>query len=708
LQLLGQYQNNLTTAYYSELLALITSAISTGDLAGGSAFDQSNLLALEAEAQSFESLPIGTNNSTVTDDSINYPLSLLQARLNAILSEVNSFISTSDRLLNILVNETTLIDKLLSADKLNYWVTTLPKVLNAWSASWDFTIGLGAEATYLSPIDPEILTSYEANSAALVSYVSNIIGQNIPTSLAQYVFARTGTTSEILNALCLVNGSEPSECNTGRIFDCSSSTMLEGLLPSNNMVSFPIKNIVWNYETNGTPQELYAQDFTWAQLDIIEDEPNITFINTPSVQTIFPQGSSSAVVINVTGQVPGGALPTYLRLLFYPRSNVKTTSIVNGTTTPLSAYSIDPNNISIISLDGSIDYSLTTDFNVDPIKGITPINISTLTEVIIYFTEYWPAYQCSLDQTNWSPIVMLDPNRIYPDDTVSFTPVDVDITNNIFPITDETGLSTGLYFQLMGILNSTYTFLITTPSIGEAVGPVAVMELEVLNPSYMNTLQISPYSESPMLLTQVQIVGLTQENISSVFIGSLLLDSSIQIQFPRQFVCKIYLTLTQNNYTIKEYQDVSSNSLRENIMNSLQASMPVAVQTANVSTPVVYRGYQYEWGIEDLAAYDLQQNTPSVFVQGPFTIQGCPILIRFDAQVYGTINSYICYQAYSSTGALLDENLLGFSVTPGSSIVFPFSSGVTISNISYVVISLRFVLRSINSGIYKYNLQVTA
>src|SRR5579872_7506564 len=97
---------------YQELLALLDAAISAGDLSGASAFNQSSLQALEQQAQSFASLPTGTASSRVTDDSFNYPLSLLLARLNALQNEVNSFTSISGRLLDILSNETTLIDEL--------------------------------------------------------------------------------------------------------------------------------------------------------------------------------------------------------------------------------------------------------------------------------------------------------------------------------------------------------------------------------------------------------------------------------------------------------------------------------------------------------------------------------------------------------------------------------------------------------------------
>jgi hypothetical protein len=101
--LLGSYNSSLTAAYYQELLDLLDKAISSGDLSGGSAFDKSSLLKLEAQAQSFATLPTGVR---VMDDSFNYPLSLLEARLKALAAEAGNFTTVSGRLLEILANET--------------------------------------------------------------------------------------------------------------------------------------------------------------------------------------------------------------------------------------------------------------------------------------------------------------------------------------------------------------------------------------------------------------------------------------------------------------------------------------------------------------------------------------------------------------------------------------------------------------------------
>lgn len=98
--------SSLTNEYYQTLLALLNAAIAAGDLSGGSAFDKTALLNLEQQAQSFASLPTATAGMRVMDDSFNYPLSLLLARLKSISSEAGNFTLTSGRLLNVLPNET--------------------------------------------------------------------------------------------------------------------------------------------------------------------------------------------------------------------------------------------------------------------------------------------------------------------------------------------------------------------------------------------------------------------------------------------------------------------------------------------------------------------------------------------------------------------------------------------------------------------------
>jgi hypothetical protein len=657
MELLGSYNSQLTSAYYQQLLALLDSAISAGDLSGGSAFNKSNLLALEQQAQSFSSLPTGTAGSRVTDDSFNYPLSLLLARLNALQAEVTNFTAVSGRLLNILLNETTLIDDLLAADNIAQWQASLPSLAGAWSTRWDFSTGQGPKSPTLPPLDPATGVIY--NSALPIT----------------------------------------------SIFDCTTGVLTTGLRPPTAPRTFPFKSMSWSYQTLGTPQELYAPDMSWTQLDLLANLPDIDFSAPPQIQVLLPQGGINPSMFEVVGQVPGGALPTYVRVLFYPRLNsLMGVSVSNGVAKSLSSYQIDPNSVVVLVANGSDAYTLTTDYNADPSAGMTPVDIGTNVSVDIYFTEYWPAYQCSMDQVNWSPIFMLDVNRPYPDDATDFLPLD--IQSDRFPLMDETGVATGIYFRPLQTLTIPYTLLVTTPA-GSAFGPQAVLELDVSQPSFLNAVSLSPYAAFPALLQKVEVEGLTSATRHIVWAGSYLMEQPLEITFPRQIVAKVYLTLMQVNYTIKEYQEESAEALRENTMASLQASLPFSVQGAVAASPSIYRGYQYEFGFENLTALDSDPTPPGVFVQGPIVVPGCPDVIRFDAEILGTVGCYLCYRAYDASGNLLDENTNGFAITFGTAEVFPFASTVTRANVASTEIDLRFVLRSTNAAVSRYFLQAT-
>jgi hypothetical protein len=165
--------------------------------------------------------------------------------------------------------------------------------------------------------------------------------------------------------------------------------------------------------------------------------------------------------------------------------------------------------------------------------------------------------------------------------------------------------------------------------------------------------------------------------------------------------------MSQENYTIEEYQEDSPDALRRNTMNSLQSYLPFSIGGAPASIPIIYRGYQYELGFEDMIALDVQVSVPGVFVQGPLNIPGCPDALRVDAQITGTVSMYMCYQAFDSSGTVVDANLPGVAVTPGTTVVFPFSSLLDRTTVATTQVSVRFVLRSVDATVSRYFIQTT-
>ena len=72
--------------------------------------------------------------------------------------------------------------------------------------------------------------------------------------------------------------------------------------------------------------------------------PAVDFSAAPQLEVVFPQGRTVSGLIDVQGSVPGGVIPTYVRLLFYPRRNqILGATASNGVGITLSAYSIDSN-----------------------------------------------------------------------------------------------------------------------------------------------------------------------------------------------------------------------------------------------------------------------------------------------------------------------------------------------------------------------------
>jgi hypothetical protein len=131
------------------------------------------------------------------DDSFNYPLSLLEARLKALAAEAGNFTTISGRLLDILANETSLIDDILAADELARWEASLPRLSGAWSTGWSFRIGQGKKSFTLAPTDPVTGVEYA------------------------------------------------SDLRLGQVFDCTSATLRNGLLPPATPRDFPFKSVSW-------------------------------------------------------------------------------------------------------------------------------------------------------------------------------------------------------------------------------------------------------------------------------------------------------------------------------------------------------------------------------------------------------------------------------------------------------------------------------
>jgi hypothetical protein len=728
MQLLGNYQSTLSSSYYQQLVTLLQQAIQAGDFGGGQVFDQAALVALQKQAQNFSTLPQPSAGQVVTDESFNNPLTLLAAQFAALLNESNAFATQLTALLSVLSKDTALIDQLLAEADLQTWASTIPGVTGATQIMWDFGVGYG-------PIAPLILTGIWTDPATSATYSNNpTLASNLATVLLPGL---TATAS--------------------------------GLTCPQNIATVPVNNLTWTYTTGNAQVEVLNQD-SWTKLTLLEPQPLINFSSTPSV-------TPAASPFVVTGTSNLGSLPVYIQTSFVGRQRHTTASATNGTTISLSPYRVDTDEVFVFVGYGTTKQQLlssATDYTVDQYGNFTPITLAAAaTTVDIFFEEEFPAYQCSIDQVNWSPLLMLDPARPYPDGATLFPPIawSMDSKGNLaLPVTDEIGTPTGMYIEI-GSAVPTQAYLLQ--AVGQAspntVGATALLEIDFAQLSYLTVLRMTPFTTFPMILTKVEIQGITTNTRQTVWSGSTPIDQPTalhldQIMGINPLVSKVFLTFYQPNYSLKQQTVTPPDALRLNVMSQLQAVLPFNARNVVPPPAVVYTGAQYEFGVADVSG-EAWTASSGVFVSGPNRFVGIPELIRFDAvstdgisnATYtgtyvppnlinkipsaqnssgslahmmsgeslamsedtsgGPVDFYLCFQAFDNTGTVIKQNLTGYLLPTGGSgqcfsFTYPFINGWSIgsgalSQIDHVDFYIKIVHRSSSAVAQHYMLQVT-
>ena len=728
MQLLGNYQSTLSSSYYQQLVTLLQQAIQAGDFGGGQVFDQAALVALQQQAQNFSTLPQPSAGQVVTDESFNNPFTLLAAQFTALLNESNAFATQMAALLSVLGKDTALVDQLLAEADLQTWASTIPAVTGATPIMWDFGVGYG-------PIAPLSLTGIWTDPATSATYPNNpTLSSNLATVLLPGL---TATAS--------------------------------GLTCPQNIATVPVNNLTWTYTTGNAQVEVLNQD-SWTKLTLLEPQPLINFSSTPSV-------TPAASPFVVTGTSNLGSLPVYIQTSFVGRQRHTTASATNGTTISLSPYRVDTDEVFVFVGYGTTKQQLlssATDYTVDQYGNFTPITLAAAaTTVDIFFEEEFPAYQCSVDQVNWSPLLMLDPARPYPDGATLFPPIawSMDSKGNLaLPVTDEIGTPTGMYIEI-GSAVPTQAYLLQ--AVGQAspntVGATALLEIDFAQLSYLTVLRVTPFTTFPMILTKVEIQGITTNTRQTVWSGSTPIDQPTalhldQIMGINPLVSKVFLTFYQPNYSLKQQTVTPPDALRLNVMSQLQAVLPFNARNVVPPPAVVYTGAQYEFGVDDVSG-EAWTASSGVFVSGPNRFVGIPELIRFDAvstdgisnATYtgtyvppnlinkipsaqnssgslahmmsgeslamsedtsgGPVDFYLCFQAFDNTGTVIKQNLTGYLLPTGGSgqcfsFTYPFINGWSIgsgalSQIDHVDFYIKIVHRSSSAVAQHYMLQVT-
>ena len=662
MQLLGSYKNKLSQFHYQQLLQLLQDAISAGDYGGGKLFDKTAADRLKQQADDFASLPGVLAGSRASAASLNQPLELLSARYQAISQEREDFLEQMDRLLAVLEKDSNLIDQLLAAAAMERWVSRRPPLSESRRFYQDFAATHGATAVSFPLTDPETGVPY-SKKVQDVGYL-----------------------------LKAVPGLEDEPVRTG-----------VGVPAAVNRIR-PI-NMRWHFESAGDSEDLIGPD--WGKLSILEPSPRLTY-GDPTVTVLVPQDKTIYGVFEISGREEEGNLPVFVRTLTQPRRlSVAVTLPAAGGALTLSTNRVQLDDVLV--LDDARSYDQGIDYQVTDLGQVVPLSPLGGRNVTVKFTELYPAYQSSINQQDWGPVIMLDPSRPYPDGTRGA--LHLTIENDRFPITDETGRPLGLFLRMLARPQCDYLFRVDTV-VAAGYGMEATLELELDKPSYINGFHLAPAVNFPFRLMSVTAEGLTSDTSRMIYWGGDVLDRPVSLRFPRQLVHRLYLNFRQENYSYKEQVIDPADKLRREALQNLQSVLPFSLRRTVITPARVSEGAQYEFGLSDLYAEDWTATMPQdygVIILGPFEVPGNPELIRLDADFSGDVKFYLIDVPFDVNGVLVqssfhETNPHGIEVVPGRALAFTPPAAANISKVQFYV---KIVLRSEYAVAERFLLEVS-
>jgi len=208
----------------------------------------------------------------------------------------------------------------------------------------------------------------------------------------------------------------------------------------------------------------------------------------------------------VRGQQVAGNLPVYVKIVFVPRRcKVTLSHCADQVALPLSIYRISPDDI--IVYDGAQSYEQDQDYTLDLRNGqsnLVPRATLAGNTVHVQVTEYFPGYQCSINNMDWSPAVMFDATTPFPDVRTNYFPIEITV-DGWFPVVDELGSPLGIQIQPVSG-NIYYEALLrieVAPS--SSFGVTGTLEVEFDRPGYYNGLRLSPFVNMPVILTRIRV-----------------------------------------------------------------------------------------------------------------------------------------------------------------------------------------------------------
>ena len=601
MDLLPQYNSNLPTFQYLQLLQLLEANVAQGEYAAGTLFDVAAGQALQQQAQDFTSLSLPSAGQRSDAYSLNYPLSLLIARYAAMTSECADFTSRLGGYMSVLEKDSALVDFLLAAARLRAWVASRPQLGGAASFSWDFTQSLGPRAA-LPLVDPQNPTlAQPASSAAL---------------------------------------------ETAAFF---SAGLLEGAAPPANTALVAPTEMSWTCASTATTEILSGAD--WAKLSVLENAP-LLVMGSPVTSQLTPQGTDGTTLWSNFFAIGGisntGNLPVFVETTFLPRRSSRTVTLSGPLA--LSAYQVMSDDL--IVYNSTVAYAFGVDYTLSDAGVLTPASSLLGQAVTILFTEYFPAFHCSINGSVWSQYLMLDPLRPYPDDATSYAPIE--LPSGLFAITDELGAPLGLTLQMVSAPSLEYLLRIEQV-VASGYGESATLEID-FPPSYLNGLRLAPAAPYPATIQGIQVFGVSDTACTQIFQGSLLLDRDVTFRFDRTLVRRALVFLRQEGYTLNQHQLNPPDFAKRSLLAQLQAVLPFSVQSIAPPASQLLIGAQYDFGLRDVAGVNsttaVVVNRPGILISGPYSVTSSPEVLRFDAVLDGEVGTYLEVQETYDDGTL--------------------------------------------------------
>jgi hypothetical protein len=301
---------------------------------------------------------------------------------------------------------------------------------------------------------------------------------------------------------------------------------------------------------------------------------------------------------------------------------------------------------------------------------------------------------------------MLDPDRLNPDgsdDLHLFS-----INDGWFPLLDERGYPTGLLLKLLTAPAAEYLLSVDIPA-SEAYGVDATLAVQLERVTYLNGFHLEPAANFPARLKSIEADGLVGATRAALWSGDVVLDRPLSIRFDRRQVRCLYLHFSQTNYRLNEHVVSPADTLRRQALVALQGSLPFSLRRLHVSPGRTVSGAQYDFAFTGLRGEDWHVSMPQdrgVFLSGPYTVEGTPEILRFDADFAGDVRFYLLDAPYDQNETLIGSSQGEVQLVPGQA--FSYTPPPTVAQLSKVAFTVKIVLRDPFAVVERFLFEATA